>query len=157
MYYKFLIRKLERSCQGNAVTMLRKHALVYESISAKAEFPNMLLSIHKHDSVYIWLFLFPKCTLICPAITIQLPIGRGGKFFICKISIFILICLILYKYFLFYFIPYISLIFHPFRTVFPNTFDSWLSEQMCYEERCHSSFVVAVSYRNFSIGNFHIV
>lgn len=113
MYYKFLIRKLERSCQGNAVTMLRKHALVYESTSAKAEFPNMLLSMHKHDSVYIWLFLFPKCTLICPAITIQLPIGRGWKFFICKISIFI--CFVWYYtnifssisslIFLLYFIP----------------------------------------------------
>ena len=87
------------------MTTLRKRALVYESTSAKAQFPNTLFSIHKHDCVYIRLFLFPKCTLICPVITIQLPIGRGGKFFICKIAIFILICLILCKYFLLYFIP----------------------------------------------------
>lgn len=60
--------------------MLRKIALVYESTSAKAQFPNTFFSIHKHDCVYMQVFLFAKCPLISLVITVPLLIGKEENF-----------------------------------------------------------------------------
>lgn len=62
------------------MTMLRKIALVYKSTSAKVQFPNTFFSIHKHDCVYIQVFLFARYPLICLVITIQLPIVKEENF-----------------------------------------------------------------------------